>query len=63
MIYIVGILFILIVSAAVLHYIPFKKPIMRTVCFGFILGILACCLISEPYRIARIMSDITALLG
>ncbi len=62
MIYIIAILFVSVISVAVLHYMPLK-PIMRSVCFGLILGIIAYCLISEPYRIARIMSGISALLG
>ncbi len=61
MIYISAILFIIILSVVVLYFIPFKKYIKRAVCLGFILGIIAYCLISEPYRIARIMTDIISL--
>lgn len=63
MVYILGILIIIIASVAVLYFIHFKKNMMYYVFFGFIVGMLMYSLLSAPYRIERIMSEISVLFG
>jgi len=63
MIYILAILSVIIAAIIIWYFLPAKKRAFMPYCLLFLIVAITVCLFSAPYRIERIIADLTHLFG